>query len=69
MMKMLLIMFVVSSIVIGVVDSKLVIQENEWPKLTREQIVAEADFIAEFEEEDNCKYRKVRIYDKIKSID
>ena len=69
MMKMLLIIFVVSSMVIGVVDSKLVIQENEWPKLTREQIVAEADFIAEFEEEDNCKYRKVRIHNKIKSLE
>ncbi len=69
MMKMLLIIFVVLSMVIGFVDSKLVIQENEWPKLTREQIVEEADFIAEFEEEDNCKYRKVRFYDKIKSID
>lgn len=65
MMKMLLIIFWVSYLVINVVDSKLVIQENEWPKLTREQIVAEADFIDEFEEKDNCKYRKVRIHVKI----
>lgn len=65
MMKMLLIIFWVSYLVINVVDSKLVIQENEWPTLTREQIVAEADIIAEFEEKDNCKYRKVRIHVKM----
>ena len=64
-MVMLLIIFWVSYLVINVVDLKLVIKESEWPKLTREQIVAEADFIAEFEEKDNCMYRKVRIYDKI----
>ena len=47
--------------VIIIVDSKLVIQEKEWGKLTREQIVAEAELIAEFEEEEDCKYRKVLI--------
>ena len=39
-----------TSMVINIVVSKLVIQENEWGTLTREQIVAEADIIAEFEE-------------------
>ena len=47
-----------TSMVINIVVSKLVIQENEWGTLTREQIVAEADIIAEFEEKDSCKYRK-----------
>ena len=65
MIMMLLIIFCVSYLVIDVVDLKLVIKESEWPKLTREQIVAEADLIAEFEEKDNCMYRKVRIYDKM----
>ena len=49
------------SLVLIIVDTKLVIQEKEWGKLTREQIVAEAELIAEFEEEEDCKYRKVRI--------
>ena len=49
------------SLVLIIVDTKLVIQEKEWGKLTREQIVAEAELIAEFEEEENCKYRKVWI--------
>ena len=65
LIMMLLIIFCVSYLVIDVVDLKLVIKESEWPKLTREQIVAEADLIGEFEEKDNCMYRKVRIYDKI----
>ena len=49
------------SLVLIIVDSKLVIQEKEWGMLTREQIVAEAELIAEFEEEEDCKYRKVWI--------
>ena len=52
---------VIVSLMIIIVDSKLVIQENEWGKITREQIVAEAELIAEFEQEDDCKYRKVWI--------
>ena len=64
-MVMLWIIFWVSYLVMDVVDLKLVIKESEWPKLTREQIEAEADLIEEFEEKDTCMYRKVRIYDKI----
>ena len=45
---------------INVVDSKLVIQEHEWGKITRKQIQAEADLVAKIEEQDaSCKYRKV----------
>ena len=55
---------IILSLVIIIVNSKLVIQENEWGKLTREQIVAEAEVIAEIEEEEDCKYRKVWIQRK-----
>ena len=60
---------VIVSLMIIIVDSKLVIQENEWEKITREQVVAEAELIGEFEEEDDCKHRKVwteRIYRECK---
>ena len=48
---------IILSLVIIIVDSKLVIQEKECGKLTREQIVTEAEVIAEIEEEEDCKYR------------